>query len=179
MRRLQIPIPAGTVPPTAELKQWAISWLISDERWIRPQTPDDDRPLNLHWFNMKQPGNDGVRDVPFVMANLTPGGNFVVVLYTDGQIDLKEIKVRSEYEWDLRDVAQYKQDDPGEIYTMFWSQLLTETNLGRPLIAYVDQDQEKYIHSSRGVDTTLIEAVLALWFSLSTTLLVSSNGSKW
>ena len=49
VRRLQIPLPAGTVPPAAELKEWAISWLRSDERWIRPRTTngdDGDRLLN-------------------------------------------------------------------------------------------------------------------------------------
>jgi len=153
VRRLQIPIPAGTVPPTAELKEWAISWLRSDERWIKPRVSDsddyeDDRLLDLHRFDMRQEDGDEATGFPFVMANLVPGGNFVVVLYIDGQIDLKEIKVRSEDEWDLRDVAQYKQDDAEETHTMFWSQLLTETNLGRPLVAYVDQGQERYDLSS-------------------------------
>ena len=81
-----------------------------------------------------------------VMANLIPGGKFVVTLYIDGQINLKEIKTGSEDGWDLRDVAQYKQDNPGDTHVAFWSQLLTETNLGRPLVAYVGQEQKEYGH---------------------------------
>ena len=88
-------------------------------------------------------GDDEEEPTKFVMANLTPGGKFVVVLYTDGQIDLKEIKIKSDDEWDLRDVAKYKRDDSEEFYTMFWSQPLTETNVGRPLVAYVDRERER------------------------------------
>jgi hypothetical protein len=143
--RLQIPIPTGLVPSTAELKGWAVSWLRSDGRWVKPrEDDDDDRSLNLHWFNMRPKEDHDAEITPFVMANLIPGGKFVVVLYTDGQIDLKEIKIECEDKWDLQDVAQYKRDDPEGFHTMFWSQLLTETNLGCPLIAYVDNDHEKY-----------------------------------
>ena len=99
VRQLQIPLPTGTVPPAAELKEWAISWLRSDERWIRPRTTngdDDDRLLNLHRFDMRQEDDDESRYIPFVMANLIPGGKFVVVLYADGQIDSKEITIESD-----------------------------------------------------------------------------------
>ena len=51
-----------------------------------------------------------------------------------------------EDEWELRDVAQYKQGDPGGTHTMFWSELLTETNLGHPLVVYVDRETKKYGH---------------------------------
>ena len=77
------------------------------------------------------------------MASFIPGGKFVVLLYNDGQIDLKEIIIESEDKWNLQDVAQYKRDDPEECRTLFWSHLLTETDFGRPLVAYVDQDREK------------------------------------
>ena len=179
VRRLQITVPTDTIPSTAELKEWAISWLRSDERWVKPRTDDDDRLLVLHRFDMRKLVNEG-RSVPFVMANLIPGGKFVVILYTDGQIDLKEIKTESEDNWDLRDVAEYIQDDPENTHTMFWSQLLTETNVGRPLIAYVDRDQEKYDPPFLGTaDTALTKINSAFLFSLLTTLLASSNRSKW
>ena len=87
--------------------------------------------------------DDETEPTEFVMAALTPGGKFVVVLYTDGQIDLKEIKIKSNDEWDPQDVAKYKRDDFEEFYPVFWSQLLTETNVGRPIVAYVDREQEK------------------------------------
>lgn len=140
------------VPSTAELKDWAISWLRSDKLWIKPRSDDDDRLLNLHCFKTPLSGGD---DEParFVMANYIPGGNFVVVLYTDGQISLKGINVKSEGEWELRDVAQYKRDDPERFRSMYWSQLLTETNLESPLVAYVDQAQEKYGYSFSGFST--------------------------
>lgn len=93
--RLRIPIPTGIVLSTAELKNWVISVRL-DERWVNPQ--DDDkgkRSLSLHWFDMRQQDLH-VGEVPtkFVMANLMPGGKFVVMLYTDGQVDLKEMKNR-------------------------------------------------------------------------------------
>jgi len=150
VRRLKIPIPTDIIPPTAELKEWAISWSRADERWVKPRTDDDDRLLSLHRFDMRQGGDGEAENIPFVMANLIPGGKFVVVLYHDGQIDLKEIKIKSEDKWELQDVVQHKQGDPEVTHTMFWSQLLTETNLGCPLVAYVDQEQEKYSHSSSG-----------------------------
>jgi len=127
-----------------------MSWLRSDGPWVKPRKDDDDdRFLNLHWFNTgREDDGDPEEPARFRMANFIPGGKFVVILYATGHIDLKEIEIKSEDEWDLRDVARYKRDDPGRCYTMFWSQLLTETNLGRPLVAYVDQRQEEYGCSS-------------------------------
>ena len=144
MKRLQIPIPTSVVPSTAELKEWAISWLRSDRLWIKPRDDDDDdRPLSLNCF--KTPMSDDDDEPPrFVMANFIPGGKFVVVLYTNGSIDLKGIDVKSEDEWELRDVARYSPDDPEGFHVIYWSQLLTETNLGRPVVAYVDRTGEKY-----------------------------------
>ena len=116
----------------------------SDERWVKSLDDDDDLPLNIYYFDMRQeePAQK-IEPIRFVMANLIPGGNFVVLLYADGQIDLKEIEIKVEDEWDLRDVAQYKRDDSEEFYAMFWSQLLTETNVGHPLVAYVGREQER------------------------------------
>lgn len=129
-----------------ELKGWVISWLRSDKHWVKSRDDDDSRSLSLHCFTMPLSDDD---DGPgrFVMANLTPGGRFVVILYTDGHIDLKEINIKSKDDWELREVAQYIRYDPEGFYTMYLSQLLTETNLGRPLVAYVDRAEEKYGHS--------------------------------
>jgi hypothetical protein len=146
--RLHIHTPPGVVS-TAELKDWAISWSRSDKLWVKPPDDDDcddDRSLSLHRFNMRQ-DDDDTEPNRFMMANLISGGEFVVVIYTDGNIDLKKIEISPGDEWNLRDVAQYKQRDPDEIYPMFCSQLITETNLGHPLVAYVDRGQEKYGHS--------------------------------
>jgi len=124
----------------AELKDWAISWLRSDKLWVKLRDDDDDRSLSLHCFKMQ------LSDEPnrFVMANFIPGGRFVVVLYVDGRIGLKEVNIKSKDDWELREVSRYRQDDSEQFHTMYWSQLLTETNLGRPLVAYVDRSEEKY-----------------------------------
>ena len=150
--RLQIPIPTDIAPSTAELKNWATSWVRSDELWVKPRDDGDRRFLNLHWFNTRQDDPDKEDPTRFVMANLIPGGKFVVVLYIDGQIDLKEIKIESDEKWDLQDVARYKQDDPEKFYIMFWSQLLTETNIG-PLVAFTDQERERWGQCFSGPST--------------------------
>ena len=113
----------------------------SDELWVKPRDEGvGNRSLSLHWFDVGQGDPDRYG---FAMASFIPGGKFVVLLYNDGQIDLKEIIIESEDKWNLQDVAQYKRDDPEECRTQFWSHLLTETDFGRPLVAYVDQDREK------------------------------------
>ena len=110
----------------------------SDEPWVKPRG-EDGHSLDLHWFDTWQKSPD---EPAFVMANFIPGGKFVVFLYADGKIDLKEIKIESEDKWNLQDVAQYEQDDP-EGYSLYWGQLLTETRFGRPLVAYADRDRER------------------------------------
>ena len=93
VRQLKIPVPTDTFPPAAELKGWAVSWSRSDERRVKPRAPDDeDRSLYVHRFDIRQVDDDDedAMVVSFVMANLIPGGKFVVILYIDGQIDLKE-----------------------------------------------------------------------------------------
>ena len=116
----------------------------SDELWVDPRDDyDEGCYLDLRWFNMRQEDPNTQEPTRFTMANLTPGGKFVVLLYTDGQVDLKEIKIKSEGKWDLLDVAQYKQVDPEGFPTMLWSQFLTETNIGRPLVAYVGPERKK------------------------------------
>ena len=129
---------------TPELKNWAISWVRSEELWVKPRDEDEgSRSLSLHSFNMRQEDPDEEEPTEFIMANLIPGGEFVVILYTDGQIDLKEIKIKSEDEWNLQDVAQYKHDDSERFFTLNCSQLLTETKFYHPLVAYVDEKREK------------------------------------
>lgn len=142
VKRLQIPIPPGVIPSTAELKDMAIYWLRSDEPWVKLRDDDEERLLSLHCFRMGQP--DDAKLVRFTMANFIPGGRFIVVLYPEGHIDLKEINVQPEGKWELRDVAQYRRDNPERFHELESSQLLTETNLGRPLVAYVDLAGEKY-----------------------------------
>ena len=88
------------------------------------------------------------------MANFIPGGRFVVVLYNVGYIDLKEVNVKSEDEWELLDVTRYRPDNPEQSYAVYWSQLLTETNLGRPLVAYVDHLEERYGYPFSKMSTT-------------------------
>ena len=74
------------------------------------------------------------------MANLTPGGKFVVIIFTNGQINLKEIKIRSGDEWDLQDVVQYEPDNPEGIYMVF-------TSLSEPLctLCLLDSQPQKGI----------------------------------
>ena len=148
--RLQISIPTGIAPSTAELKNWAISWVRSAELWVKPRDKDENNlSLNLHWFNMREEDPEE-EPTEFWMANLIPGGKFVAILYSDGQIDLKEIKIKSGDKWSLQDVAQYKSDHPETFFTLNCSELLTETKLGHPLVAYLDGDKKKYGYSFSG-----------------------------
>ena len=98
---------------------------------------------------MEREGDDDEGIVPLVMASFIPGGKFVVFLYDDGRTDLTEIKTASEDEWYLQGVAQYKQN-PEDPHPMIGSTLLTETNLGRPIVASVDEEQECYGPSFMG-----------------------------
>lgn len=143
--RLGIPVPKSVSLSTAELKDWAVSWSKpSDKLWVNLGYHGlEDRPLSLHCFKVLREDDDYWR-TRFIMAKLIPGGRFVVVLYVDGDIDLKAIDIKSEGEWELRDVARYR----GANLSAIWpGELLTETNIGRPLIAYVDHGGEKYGHS--------------------------------
>ena len=75
-------------------------------------------------------------DDDFVDAHLVPGGEFVVLLYTNGDVGLNRIG-RSEVtgDLDMREVARYKE--PGEIDgPSSWSRLLTETSYGCPVLVW-------------------------------------------
>jgi len=154
VKRLQIPIPTGVIPSMAELKDWAVSWIRSNELWVKPREDGNGRPLSVHCFETPF-FDDGCGPDRFVMAKLIPGGRFVVVLYIDCSIELREINIKSNGDWELREVAQHRQDDQERFDTVSRSlsnavpqgQLLTETDLGRPLVAYVDCAEEKYRHS--------------------------------
>ena len=115
--RLHVPIPVGTTPSKAELKDWVISRARVDFCWIKS------RPgmLELHSFGT---GSE------FVGAHFIPGGEFVVLLYATGDVSLNKIG-RSEVtgEWDFREVTRYKEleeDHSGR----FCGRLLMETSYG-------------------------------------------------
>lgn len=52
--------------------------------------------MSLHWFNMRQEDPEEEEPTQFVMTKRMPGRKFVVILYTGGQIDLKEMKIKYE-----------------------------------------------------------------------------------
>ena len=84
--------------------------------------------------------------VPFVAANIIPGGEFVIVLFPDGQVDLREIKIKPEGEWELPRVARHQGLGYLKVVCMtHWSQLRTDANLEHPLIAYVDGFAATYV----------------------------------
>ena len=120
----------------------------SDELWVKPQDEGaGDHSLSIHWFDIRLEESEQEESPALRMANLMPGGKFVVLLYLDGQIDLKEIKIKPDGEWNLQDVAQYKRDAPEGFELSYGSRLLTETNLGHPLVAYADDRLEKWGYS--------------------------------
>jgi hypothetical protein len=173
--RVPIPIPTDVVPSMAELKDWAISWLRLDKLWVKPPDDDDGHPMAFHYPEIRLPDNDDGSN-RFVMANLIQGGKFVVILYTDGRIDLREIKIKSTGGWELREVTRYKRDGPERSYTMYRSQLLTETNLGCPLVAYVDRTANEYGYSfSKLLGEYIDHACPGFSFFSLTTSLAPSN----
>ena len=124
VRHLQIPIPPGTTPSKTELKSWAISHTRVDALWIKPAPGD----LTLCSFETH---------ADFVEAHLIPGGEFVVLLYNNGDISLIRIE-RSVVTGKLmvREVAGYRETDE-EDYPDHWSGLLTETSYGCPMLVLV------------------------------------------
>ena len=74
----------------------------------------------------------------FVDAHLVPGGEFVVLLYSHGDISLNKIE-RSEAmagDLDVTEVARYQELNEMD-YPGFWSKLLTETSYGCPVLIWV------------------------------------------
>ena len=123
LRHLQIPIPPGMTPSKAELKDWVVSRTRVDFCWTKRRPGD----LVLHSF---ETGTD------FVDAHLIPGGEFIVILYANGDVGLNRIG-RSEVtgDLDLREVARCEGAN-GVDYPGFWSRLLTKTSYGCPVLVW-------------------------------------------
>ena len=122
-RRLEVPIPPGTTPSKTELRHWVISRTRVDFCWIK-RCPAD---LVLCSFEL---------DVEFLDANFIPGGEFIVILYDNGDVGLNKIEVLEvpgRRRLDLREVARYKEPDKGN-YPDCWSALLTETSYRCPCL---------------------------------------------
>ena len=70
-------------------------------------------------------------------ALFIPGGEFIVLLYHDGDIGLIKIE-RSAVtgELEVQEVARYNETD--DIILGSWSSLLTETSYGCPVLVLVD-----------------------------------------
>jgi len=121
--RLQIPIPPGTTPSKAELKDWVISRARVDFCWIKRRPGN----LELHSFET---------DDEFVDAYILPGGEFVVFLYENGDVGLNKIeRTEGTGEWVLREVARHEEPDEGQ-HPSFCSRLLTETSYGCPVLVW-------------------------------------------
>ena len=120
--RRQVPIPPGATPSKARLKDLVISRTRAQLCWTKHGRPG---ALAFHSFQT---------DTEFVDAHLIPGGEFVALLYRNGDVGLDRIE-RSEDTGglNLREVARYEEPDRGN-YPYYWSRLLTETSHGCPVI---------------------------------------------
>jgi hypothetical protein len=125
-RRLQIPIPPGTTPSKAELKDWVISRTRVDVCWVKSRPAD----LTTHSFETED---------EFVDAHLIPGGEHVVLYYEIGDISLSRLeKSTVTGKLDLREVTRFEAT--GEAYRPWsWSRLLTETSYGCPVLVTVGE----------------------------------------
>jgi len=123
-RHLQIPTPPGATPSKAELKDWVISRTRVDVLWIKRPPAD----LTLCSFET---------DTYFVDAHLIPGGEFVVLLYINGDIGLNRVE-RSVVTGELtvREVTRYEEPNEDD-HPDYWSSLLTETSYGCPALVLV------------------------------------------
>ena len=123
-RHLQIPVPPAATPSKAELKDWVISHTRVDVLWIKRPPAD----LILCSFET---------NIDFVDAHLIPGGEFVVLLYDNGDVGLNRIE-RSVVtdELTVREVTRYKEKNKDD-YASYWSRLLTETSYRCPVLVLV------------------------------------------
>ena len=122
-RHLEIPIPPGPTPSMAKLRDWVISRTRVDVCWIKRRPGD----LVLHSFET---------ETEFVDAHLIPGGEFVAILYRNGDVGLDRIE-RSEIMGglNLREVARYNEPNVQD-YPHCWSRLLTGTSHGCPVLVW-------------------------------------------
>jgi hypothetical protein len=126
VRHLQIPIPPGTAPSKAELKDWVISRTKVDVCWVKTRPAD----LTTHSFETED---------EFVDAHLIPGGEFVVLYYATGDISLSRLEESTVTgKLDLREVTRFEAT--GEDHHLwYWSRLLTETSYGCPVLITAEE----------------------------------------
>lgn len=128
VKLLQIPISPGATPSKAELKEWAISRVKVDIRWIGGLNEDNRDDLVMHRFDFE-------RD-PFTHAYYLPGGEFLVFLHASGSISLKRIEESAHTgEWELPEVARYDPQNVGD-RPAFSNGTLNEVGCGRFVLAY-------------------------------------------
>jgi len=153
-KRLQIPIPNGPNPSKAELKDLVISRARVDTCWIKRRSGYL-RPREL------------TANAPLISSHYLPGGNFVVLLYESGSIDLREVQGEDAGGWNLVRVARYEQRDVHDRPAPL-SELLTKTSYGSPVLAYTNEAGNKYVHVSwtRNVATADCEIVGSSFSSL-------------
>ena len=101
VRCLQIPIPPGTTPSEAELKDWAMSRTRVDARWIRHHPGD----LVVH---------SSETNAEIVDLHLVPGTECVVLLHCDRDVRLDKIEIGSYRQPGLRGVARYEEPRKGD-----------------------------------------------------------------
>jgi hypothetical protein len=125
-RRLHIPIPPGTTPSKAELRDWVISRTRVDVCWV------ESRPADLTTHLFKPEGE-------FLDAHLIPGGEFVVLHYATGDVSLSRLeKSTVTGKLDLREVSRYEETNE-DYRSQSWSGLLTETSYGCPVLVIVGE----------------------------------------
>jgi len=118
-------------------------------------------------------------DAHLISSHYIPGGEFVVLLYESGTIELREVQISDAGEWDLVSVARYGQQDVHD-YPVSASGLLTETSYGCPILAYMNETGNKYVHVSRTRNVTIADCETV--GSLFSSLIISRERlkkSKW
>jgi len=137
-RLLQIPIPPVTPPSKGELKDWAVSRVKADIRWVESPSRDGGDDLVMHRFDFDED--------PLMSARYLPGGKSFVCIHTSGSISLKRIEESAETdEWELSEVSRYDRRNP-EGCPAFTSRL-NEISYGHFVLVYtVWGDLERYAH---------------------------------
>jgi hypothetical protein len=122
-RCLEIPIPPGATPSKAELKDWVISRTRVDICWTKSRPGE----LSLHQVET---------GAEFEDAHLIPGGEFLVILYSSGDIGLNKIE-KSAVTGDLEvhEIVRHENTTADDFPSC--SRLLTETSYGCPVLVWV------------------------------------------